>query len=45
MCAGDFLEVYRDQSACWEAILTEFFIDTAHTLTLTLTLNLHPHPN
>ena len=33
MCAGDFLEVYRDQSSCWEALLSEFFIDTAHNLT------------
>ena len=30
MCAGDFLEVYREQQSCWEAIVTCFFIDTAH---------------
>lgn len=33
MCAGDFLEVYRDQAARWEALLTLFFIDTAHDVT------------
>jgi len=32
MVAGDFLEVYRDQRACWEAVLTLFFIDTAHNI-------------
>ena len=32
MVAGDFLEVYRDQSRCWEAVLTCFFIDTAHNI-------------
>eukprot|EP00908_Phaeocystis_cordata_P003835 Transcript_14214.p1 GENE.Transcript_14214~~Transcript_14214.p1 ORF type:complete len:453 (-),score=67.51 Transcript_14214:97-1314(-) len=33
MCAGDFLEVYRDQRAKWDALLSCFFIDTAHDLT------------
>jgi carnosine N-methyltransferase len=32
MCAGDFLEVYRDQFSCWESVLTCFFIDTAHNV-------------
>ena len=32
MCAGDFLDVYRDQSSCWEAVLSLFFIDTAHNI-------------
>jgi len=32
MCAGDFLEVYRDQHAQWEALLTMFFIDTSHNI-------------
>ena len=26
MCAGEFLEVYRGQSSCWDAIVTCFFI-------------------
>jgi len=30
MCAGDFLEVYRDSEAAWEALVTLFFVDTAH---------------
>ena len=30
MCAGDFLEVYGNQSNCWESVATCFFIDTAH---------------
>lgn len=29
MCAGEFLEVYADQTANWDAIVTCFFIDTA----------------
>mmetsp|Transcript_56453 Transcript_56453/g.126041 ORF Transcript_56453/g.126041 Transcript_56453/m.126041 type:complete len:403 (-) Transcript_56453:332-1540(-) len=33
MCAGDFLEVYRDQFYRWEAIITCFFIDTAKDVT------------
>jgi len=33
MCAGDFLEIYRDQRSRWEAIVTCFFIDTAHDVT------------
>jgi len=32
MCAGDFLEVYRDQHSAWDALLSCFFIDTAHNL-------------
>ena len=32
MVAGDFLEVYREQYACWEAVLSLFFIDTAHNV-------------
>lgn len=28
--AGDFLEVYREQEACWDAVVSMFFIDTAH---------------
>ena len=31
-CAGDFIEVYREQHACWESVVTMFFIDTAHNL-------------
>lgn len=30
MCAGDFLEVYQEQAGCWEAVLSLFFLDTAH---------------
>ena len=33
MCAGDFIDVYRDQSNCWDAIVSSFFIDTAHDVT------------
>ena len=32
MCAGDFVEVYREQQAQWEAVLSMFFIDTAHNI-------------
>mmetsp|Transcript_44264 Transcript_44264/g.116336 ORF Transcript_44264/g.116336 Transcript_44264/m.116336 type:complete len:384 (-) Transcript_44264:285-1436(-) len=32
MCAGDFVSVYQDQHAQWDAILTMFFIDTAHNI-------------
>lgn len=34
MCAGDFLDVYREQKAEWEAVLTCFFIDTAKNIIL-----------
>lgn len=30
MCAGDFLEVYSGQRAAWDAVVTLFFVDTAH---------------
>lgn len=29
MAAGEFVEVYSDQTACWDAVLTCFFLDTA----------------
>jgi len=29
MCAGEFLEVYADDVACWDAVVTCFFLDTA----------------
>lgn len=29
MAAGEFLEVYRDQSEAWDAVVTCFFVDTA----------------
>lgn len=29
MVAGDFLDVYRDETATWDAIVTCYFIDTA----------------
>ena len=32
MCAGDFLEVYREHHAQWEVLLSQFFIDTAHNI-------------
>ncbi|XP_059067059.1 uncharacterized protein LOC131073111 isoform X2 [Cryptomeria japonica] len=34
MCAGDFVEVYGDpsQSGTWDAVVTCFFIDTAHNV-------------
>lgn len=34
MCGGDFLEVYRDftQVGAWDAVVTCFFIDTAHNI-------------
>ncbi|KAL2651652.1 hypothetical protein R1flu_019780 [Riccia fluitans] len=34
MCAGDFVEVYRhpDQRETWDAVVTCFFIDTAHNV-------------
>ncbi|KAG6553566.1 hypothetical protein Mapa_004479 [Marchantia paleacea] len=34
MCAGDFVEVYRhpDQKEAWDAVVTCFFIDTAHNI-------------
>merc|ERR1712185_877426 len=32
MVAGDFLEVYREQVTCWDAVLSLFFIDTAHNV-------------
>ncbi|KAK2351326.1 S-adenosyl-L-methionine-dependent methyltransferase superfamily protein [Trifolium repens] len=32
MCGGDFIEVYSDpnQKGAWDAVVTCFFIDTAH---------------
>ena len=33
ICAGDFLEIYREQLCRWDAIVTCFFIDTAHDIT------------
>lgn len=34
MCGGDFVEVYSDPSqlGCWDAVMTCFFIDTAHNI-------------
>ncbi|CAN1745684.1 Carnosine N-methyltransferase [Linum perenne] len=34
MCGGDFVEVYSDpsQAGCWDAVVTCFFIDTAHNI-------------
>ncbi|XP_042434135.1 carnosine N-methyltransferase-like isoform X1 [Zingiber officinale] len=34
MCAGDFVEVYNDESqeGSWDAVVTCFFIDTAHNI-------------
>ncbi|KAI5062274.1 hypothetical protein GOP47_0022813 [Adiantum capillus-veneris] len=34
MCAGDFVEVYshRGQEGMWDAVVTCFFIDTAHNI-------------
>ncbi|XP_051114876.1 uncharacterized protein LOC127240317 isoform X2 [Andrographis paniculata] len=34
MCGGDFVEVYSDQSqvGVWDAVVTCFFIDTAHNI-------------
>ncbi|GMH11944.1 hypothetical protein Nepgr_013785 [Nepenthes gracilis] len=34
MCGGDFVEVYRDpsQEGMWDAVVTCFFIDTAHNI-------------
>ncbi|PKA64382.1 GDSL esterase/lipase [Apostasia shenzhenica] len=34
MCAGDFVEVYNDvdQEASWDAVVTCFFLDTAHNI-------------
>ncbi|XP_024524329.1 carnosine N-methyltransferase [Selaginella moellendorffii] len=34
MCAGDFLEVYghESQTGAWDAVVTCFFIDTAHNV-------------
>mmetsp|Transcript_30273 Transcript_30273/g.39928 ORF Transcript_30273/g.39928 Transcript_30273/m.39928 type:complete len:418 (-) Transcript_30273:175-1428(-) len=29
MTAGEFLDVYKDQCGCWDAIVTCFFLDTA----------------
>ena len=29
MCAGEFLEVYKDDVGCWDAVVTCFFLDTA----------------
>ncbi|XP_072951502.1 uncharacterized protein [Typha angustifolia] len=34
MCGGDFVEVYNDecQEASWDAVVTCFFLDTAHNI-------------
>ncbi|KAJ0980426.1 hypothetical protein J5N97_008681 [Dioscorea zingiberensis] len=34
MCGGDFVEVYNDESqrATWDAVVTCFFLDTAHNI-------------
>eukprot|EP00249_Psilotum_nudum_P012375 c23747_g1_i1 orf=810-1187(-) len=34
MCAGDFVEVYShpNQTEAWDAVVTCFFIDTAHNI-------------
>lgn len=34
MAAGEFVEVYKDQHASWDAILTCFFLDTAKNVLL-----------
>lgn len=34
MCAGEFVDVYQDQQAEWEAVLTCFFVDTAKNIFL-----------
>lgn len=32
MCAGDFLDVYRDSHGEWDAVAACFFLDTAHNI-------------
>lgn len=32
MAAGDFLEIYKDDAGQWDALVTCFFIDTAHNI-------------
>jgi carnosine N-methyltransferase len=32
MCAGEFIEIYKGQHCEWDAVLTCFFIDTAHNV-------------
>uniref|UniRef100_A0A452ZJ14 Uncharacterized protein n=1 Tax=Aegilops tauschii subsp. strangulata TaxID=200361 RepID=A0A452ZJ14_AEGTS len=34
MCAGDFVEVYNEESqeSAWDAVVTCFFLDTAHNI-------------
>lgn len=34
MCAGDFVEVYNEESqeSSWDAVVTCFFLDTAHNI-------------
>jgi len=32
MVSGEFVEVYKQQSACWDAVVTCFFIDTARNI-------------
>jgi len=34
MRSGEFVEVYKDQLQEWDAVLTAFFIDTAHNIFL-----------
>mmetsp|Transcript_23039 Transcript_23039/g.38568 ORF Transcript_23039/g.38568 Transcript_23039/m.38568 type:complete len:401 (+) Transcript_23039:124-1326(+) len=43
MCAGDFVEVYGhpDQKGAWDAVVTCFFIDTAHNIVQYLELLSH----
>lgn len=32
MAAGDWLDIYQDQDGQWDAVVTCFFIDTAHNV-------------
>lgn len=34
MCAGEFVDVYENQTAEWDAVLTSFFLDTAKNVFL-----------
>lgn len=41
MCAGEFVEVYCDQKAEWDAVLTCFFLDTAKNVFLYIRIIAH----
>ena len=32
MAAGDWLDIYQDEASQWDAVVTCFFIDTAHNV-------------